>query len=385
MDLRNETMLILGDLIGFPTVTSESNLDLIGYAVSRLEPLGADVRITQDESRTKANLLATIGPLTDGGVILSGHTDVVPAEEPDWTGAPFMAMRREESIYGRGTADMKGFLACALAMAPHFANAGLKRPVHLAFTYDEEVGCRGAPVLIADLLEAGFQPAAAIVGEPTMMGIVTAHKGMHEYTTVITGLEGHGSKPGQAVNAVEFGARYVSRLMELSSELKASPPPESPYDPPETTISVGSMHGGVAHNIAARECTIQWEMRPVRRADASMVLEEMRSLEDVLQKEMQTVSAEASIHTVTEGAVGGLDRDEDSEALRLTCQILDDPVQTTAAFGTEAGLYQAAGVPAVVCGPGSIDVAHQPDEHVGLDQLEQCLSMMKGLGEKLLD
>jgi acetylornithine deacetylase len=384
-DLRNETMLILGDLVGFPTVTSESNLDLIEYIVRRLEPIDADIRLTHDRTGQKANLLATIGPMVDGGVVLSGHSDVVPAEEADWTGAPFVAMRREQNIYGRGTADMKGFIACALAMAPGWAKAGLRRPIHLAVTFDEEVGCRGAPVLIDDMQRAGLQPEAVIVGEPTEMGIVVAHKGMHEYTTVITGLEGHGSQPDNAVNAVQFGTRYVTRLMELAAEMKTKALPESPYDPPETTISIGSMHGGVAHNIVAGDCTIQWEMRPVVNDDATRVLDEMAAFEKRLQEEMQTVSPDVSITTVTEGGVGGLEKDEGSRAVALLSELLGDPQRIVAPFSTEAGLYQAAGIPSAVCGPGSIDVAHQPDEHISLDQLEQCLRMMKGLGELLLD
>lgn len=382
-DLRNDTMLVLGDLVGFPTVTTDSNLDLIAYVAGRLEPLGADIRITHDETRTQANLLATIGPARDGGVVLSGHSDVVPAEEGDWTGAPFVAMRREQRIYGRGTVDMKGFIACAVAMAPVFADLDLARPVHIAVTFGEEVGCKGAPILIQDMVGAGLKPSAAIVGEPTEMGIVEAHKGMHEYTTHITGLEGHGSKPAQAVNAVQYGARYIAKLMHLAAELERRPPDDSPYDPPHTTISVGSVHGGVAHNIVAGECAIQWEMRPVVRSDASYVLDEMAAHEKELQEEMQAVSESARIETTTVGAVGGLERSGTSPAIELLTELLDNPRRTTAAFGTEAGIYQAAGIPAAVCGPGSIDVAHQPDEHVSIDQLEQCLEMMKGLGEKL--
>ena len=280
---------------------------------------------------------------------------------------------------------MKGFIACAMAMAPVFAESDLARPVHIAVTFGEEVGCKGAPLLIEDMLDAGLRPEAAIVGEPTEMGIVEAHKGMHEYTTQITGLEGHGSKPAQAVNAVQYGARYVRKLMELASELEQQPPEDSPYDPPHTTISVGSMHGGVAHNIVAGECVIQWEMRPVVRADATRTLDAIAEYEKQLQEEMQTVSESARIETETVGAVGGLERDESSKAVELLTRLLDSPRRTTAAFGTEAGLYQSAGIPAAVCGPGSIDVAHQPDEHVSIEQLEQCLDMMKGLGEKLSD
>jgi acetylornithine deacetylase len=373
-------MLLLGDLIGFPTVTTESNLDLIEYVESLLAPLASEIRITTDHTGLRANLLATIGPSRDGGVVLSGHSDVVPALENDWTGAPFVAMRREQRIYGRGTADMKGFIACALASAPSFAAMTLEKPIHIAVTYGEEIGCHGAPLLIDDLLETGTKPAAAIVGEPTGMGIVNAHKGCYEYTTTLTGVEGHGSQPGRAVNAVQYGARYVGRLLELATELSASSPENSPYDPPYTTISAGTMHGGTARNVVAGECVIEWEMRPVTKSDARRVLEELAGFETELRAEM---GQDASVMTVAEGEVDGLEAEADSEAVRLMKELLGTTEVGVVPFGTEAGLYQQAGISAVVCGPGSIEVAHQSDEFVSLDQLQACLEMMEGLGEKL--
>lgn len=378
--LRDPAMLLLGDLVGFPTVTTESNLDLIEYAVRYLQPLSTEIRITRDVEEQKANLFATIGPAVDGGVVLSGHSDVVPADEADWTGTPFVAMRRDQKIYGRGTTDMKGFIACAMAMAPTFAEMDLVRPIHIAITFDEEIGCRGAPSLLADLANNGPKPAVAIVGEPTEMGIVTAHKGCYEYTTTITGIEGHGSQPDLGVNAVHHGASYVTRLMTLAQELAVAPPPNSPYDPPQTTISVGTMRGGSARNVLAGECVIEWEMRPVRRSDAEMVLNEMERFENDLRG---VLAGGCSIATVCEGDVNGLEDDADSPALRLMKELLGQTDTGVVPFGTEAGLYQQAGIPAVVCGPGSIEVAHQHDEYVSLEQLEACLEMMEGLGEKL--
>lgn len=378
--LRDPAMLLLGDLVGFPTVTSESNLDLIEYVTDHLQPHVSDVRLTHDDTGQKANLLATIGPAVDGGVVLSGHTDVVPADESDWTGTPFVAMRRDQRIYGRGTADMKGFIACALAMAPTFADMSLNFPVHLALTFDEEVGCRGAPALIDDLVARGPKPSAAIVGEPTGMAIVTAHKGCYEYTTTITGVEGHGSQPHLGVNAVQYGARFITRLMELSEELRSRAPESSPYQPPHTTISAGYMRGGSARNVLAGECVIEWEMRPVTRSDARYVLAEVEDLEVEIRSSM---GDDCTLTTVREGEVDGLEHDPASAALRLMTELLEIETTSVVPFGTEAGLYQQAGIPAVVCGPGTIEVAHQPDEHVGLDQLDACLNMMKGLGEKL--
>lgn len=385
MSVRDDTMMLLGDLVGFPTVTSESNRDLIDYVHGVLEPLGYDLRVTTDGSGLKANLLATTGKGSEGGIVLSGHSDVVPVEDETWTGAPFVAMRRGQKIYGRGTVDMKGFIACALALAPWFAELDLDRPLHIAVTADEEVGCRGAPILIGDMLEAGYRPAMAVVGEPTEMGVVVAHKGMHEYTTTIVGLEGHGSLPEQGLNAVQFGARFVTELLEVADELEAAAGDGGLFDPPHTTINVGSMHGGVAHNMIAGDCVIQWEMRPVSSADATRALDRIASIEKGLREEMQRVSPNGSIETVTDGAVGGLEYEPHSIAAEVVGSVLEDDERRVVAFGTEAGLYQKAGISSVVCGPGSIEVAHQPNEYVSLEQLERCIAMMKGLAKTLSD
>ena len=383
MGLREDTLLILGDLIGFPTVTSETNLDLIDHAEAILTEVGAATSRTYDEHGLKANLFATIGPAVDGGVVLSGHTDVVPAETETWTGAPFVATRRGQKVFGRGAADMKGFIACALAMAPRFAEADLGVPVHIALTFDEEVGCKGAPLLLAELARTGPRPAVAIVGEPTSMRVVVAHKGCYEYTTTIRGLEGHGSAPDRGVNAVELAARYVGRLLELRREFAARADADSPFDPPGTTISVGTIAGGTARNVVAGECSLDWEVRPVRREDADHAVATMAAFEDELLAEMRAVDPEASIETVTVGAVDGLEPRTGTPAFALVRRLLGDTGVDVVSFGTEAGLYQQAGIPAVVCGPGSIDVAHRPDEHVAIDQLERCLEMMERLIDEL--
>lgn len=382
MNRLAETTRMLGDLVGFPTVTSEPNLELIDYLVDRLEPLGADIRLTHDESRSKANLFATLGPVVDGGVILSSHADVVPADEPDWIGDPFAAVERGQRIFGRGTADMKGFLACVMAMADRFATSGLEKPVHIAVTFDEEVGCRGAPILLDDLATAGIKPGAAVIGEPTGMTMVTAHKGMHEFTTTITGREGHASLPAHGVNAVHIGARYVSQLLELASALEGRAPVTSPFDPPHSTISVGTINGGMARNVIAAECIIEWELRPINRGDVDFVANEIEAFEESLLEEMRLTDEEVSVFTLTEGAVAGLDQDVDSEAVRLLSDLAEGK-EDVVSFGTEAGLYQAADISAVVCGPGDIDVAHRPNEYIDLDQLARCLDFMEGLIVKL--
>lgn len=381
-ELRDDTVALLSDLIGFPTVTAASNLDLIAYAQARLEEVGADIQLSYDADGMLANLLARIGPDVVGGVVLSGHTDVVPADPEGWTSPPYVATLRDGAIHGRGAADMKGFIACVLAMAPRFAAADLARPVHVALTFDEEVGCLGAPLLI-DQLAAGPLPAAAIVGEPTELAIVEAHKGCYEYTTEFLGTEGHASSPRAGVNAVEYAARFVAALLELGEELRHRAPADSPFDPPETTVSVGRIDGGSARNVIAGTCTVEWEFRPVTRGDADLVLERVRALEDDLRGRMRAVDPEVGVTTTTIGAVDGLDPDPDDVAATLVADLLDNPPRTVVSFGTEAGLYQRRGIPAVVCGPGSITVAHQPDEHVALAQLERCLAMLDRLRHHL--
>jgi acetylornithine deacetylase len=383
MELREATLLVLGDLIGFQTVTSASNLDLISYADAYLRRAGAQTTITRDRYGQKANLLATIGPPVDGGVVLSGHTDVVPADAEHWTGAPFVASRRDQRVYGRGAVDMKGFIACAMALAPRFAAADLPVPIHIALTFDEEIGCLGAPLLIEELLRTGPRPAVAIVGEPTELRIVDAHKGCYEYTTTFTGVEGHGSAPAKAVNAVEYAVRYVDRLLQLRAELAERPVPDSPFDPPEATISVGTIAGGTARNVVAGSCSLDWEFRSVVRAEAQVMMERVGAFEQELLAQMRDQHPEAALVTETIGAVDGLESQRPSPAIDLVASLLDDVVVDVASFSTEAGLYQQAGIPAVVCGPGSIEVAHQPDEYVTIDQLEKCLTMLERLIPRL--
>jgi len=383
-ELRDDAIAILSDLIGFPTVTGASNLELIAYCQDRLEQVGAEIQLTHDADGQRANLLARVGPPVAGGVVLSGHTDVVPADPEGWTSPPFVATLRDGAIHGRGAVDMKGFIACVLAMAPRFAAANLARPVHIALTFDEEVGCVGAPLLIEQLL-TGPLPAAAIVGEPTELAIVEAHKGCYEYTTAFVGTEGHASSPRLGVNAVEYAARFVTALLELGEELRERVSTDSPFEPPEATLSVGRVEGGSARNVIAGTCTVEWEFRPVTRDDAAFTLDRVRGIEAALLEQMRAVHPAASIQTVTVGAVDGLERTPEDAATTLVQHLLDDPPRQVVPFGTEAGLYKQRGIPAVVCGPGSIAVAHQPDEHVTLGQLERCLAMLDRLIEHLGD
>jgi len=375
---------ILTNLIAFPTVSSDSNLALIDYAAELLSGHSARLQVTKDGSGAKANLFASIGPDVDGGIVLSGHTDVVPVVGQEWTTDPFQLRQQDGLIFGRGACDMKGFIACALAMAPGFAAAELKKPIHFALTYDEETGCLGAPVMLAGLEESGIRPAVAIIGEPTEMRIIEGHKGCYEYTTEFTGLEGHGSLPDQAVNAVEYATRYISRLMELREDVKSTAPEGSRFDPPWTTLQIGRIAGGIAHNIIAKQCTVDWEMRPVQAADATYIKSEIADhVNDVLLPAMRAIYENADITTQVIGEVEGLEPVEGSQAYRIVSELTGRNTADVVSFGTEAGLFQNAGISTVVCGPGSIEQAHKPDEFVALDQLQACLDMQEKLLVKL--
>jgi acetylornithine deacetylase len=379
----DEPLRILGDLVAQPTVTGHSNLELIAHAQERLDAVGAPVVLTRADTGDRANLFATIGPMVDGGVVLSGHTDVVPAGDEGWPDPPFVATRRGDRIHGRGTADMKGFIACVLAMVPRFAAADLGVPVHVALTYDEEIGCEGAPLLLAALDRDGPRPAVAIVGEPTGMRIAEGHKGCYEYTTIITGVEGHGSAPSSGVNAVEAAARYVARLGELAEELRARAQQRSPFAPPETTINVGTVRGGSARNVVAGLCTIEFDLRPVDVADAELAFARLDALDAELGEDLAARSPDASLMRTTVGAVDGLEVRAGSPAVSLMQGLLDDPEPMVVAYSTEAGLYQLAGIPAVVCGPGHIEVAHRPDEYIEVSELDRCLTMLERLAVRL--
>lgn len=384
MSELDSAVAILGDLIAFPTVSADSNLELIGYAAAYLDELGADTRVWRDESGTKANLFATLGPAVDGGIVLSGHSDVVPVEGQEWSSDPFTMEERDGRLYGRGACDMKGFIAVALAMAPRYARSELRRPVHFAFTYDEEVGCIGGRALVEELRRNGIRPSVAIIGEPTEMRVIEGHKGCCEYTAEFTGLEGHGSLPQLGVNAVEYAVRYVARLMELRDDLRARAPEDSRFEPPWTTLQVGRISGGAAHNIIAGQCAVDWEMRPVRKEDGDYVKSEIVAyVRNVLLPEMKAVHPDAGIVTHVVGEVDGLEPVTDSEAVRIVAELTGANGADLVSFGTEAGLFQNAGISTVVCGPGSIEQAHKPDEFVSLDELAKALRMLERLTEQL--
>ena len=382
--MLEETIQHLETLVGFPTVSSDSNLDLIQWVGDRLRPLGARVEIMADATGEKANLFATFGPDGPGGIVLSGHTDVVPASDQRWSSDPFKLIQDGDRLYGRGTADMKGYLAACLAIAPMLAISDLRRPVHFAFTYDEETGCLGGQALAKVLSVREDRPSLAIVGEPTSMRVIEGHKGCHEYTTRFRGLEGHGSDPDAGVNAVEYAVRYVAHLLELKADLAARPLAGSRFRPPWSTVNVGRLQGGVAPNVIAGAAEVEWETRPVRPEDHVFVKETMaRFARDTLLPAMREVHPDAAIETETIGEVEGLEPMDENAARDLVFSLTGSNAADVVAFGTEAGLFQSIGMSVVVCGPGSIEQAHKPDEFIEVQQLEACLDMLARLVERL--
>ena len=382
-----ETLKILSELIKFQTVSGTSNLKLIEYCEKRLGKLKATSFKTFDETKKRVNLFSTITgkqKLNGGGIILSGHTDVVPASAKEWSSNPFVATEKNNKVYGRGSCDMKGFIACALAVAPYFASQNLKQPIHFSFTYDEETACQGAPIMIRELKKRNINCSICIVGEPTSMKAIQAHKGCYEYSTHFTGLAGHGSAPDKGVSAVEYAVRFINKLIDLREELKKRVPKNSVFTPPYSTLQIGRIKGGLARNVIADQCVVDWELRPVVPEDGKFVNESMETyVKDVLLPEMQKVYPKAKIEKEIIGEIIGFAKEEKSDAVNLVCNLTRDNSKDVVSFGTEAGLFQELGISTVVCGPGSIEQAHTIDEHVSFDQLKLCLKMLIDLKEKI--
>ena len=379
----SRTEQILAELVAYPSVSADGNADVTAHVAQLLESAGARVRVLPDATGANANLFATLGPDRPGGVILSGHTDVVPVADQPWSRDPFALHAQDGRLYGRGSCDMKGFVAACVAMAPEFAQRALAVPVHFAFTHDEEVGCLGAQALTAWMQREGLRPAAAVIGEPSMMRVIDGHKGCFEYTTRVTGLEGHGSDPDRGVNAAEVAARIALHLAGLRAALRARAPADCPFAPPYTTLNIGRISGGVAHNVIPGAARLDWEMRPVQPGDAAFVKAELAALTAELEASMQAVHPGAGIATDTIAEVVGLAPAPDTAARRLVMALTGANTTGLVAFGTEAGLFQQAGIPSVICGPGDIAQAHTPDEFLARDQLDQCLEMLSALGARL--
>ena len=383
--IYENSLKILSDLISFQTISGEDNNSLINYCDEILNKLGATSFKTFDDDKKRVNLFATLKAKNSNGkapIILSGHTDVVPVSK-GWSTDPFKATVKGDKLYGRGSCDMKGFIACVLAYAPIFSKSNLNRDIHFSFTFDEETACIGAPILIKELKKRGFNKGICIVGEPTNMKIIDAHKGAYEYTTFFEGLAGHSSQPHKGVSAVEYAAKYVNKLIELRQKLKDRVPSNSIFSPPYSTLSIGGIFGGIAHNVIADKCHVKWETRPVVKEDAIFLNSEMdKYVNDILLPEMRKIFPNSKIVKETIGEIIGFDRKEKSEACEFVSSITGDNSREVVSFGTEAGLFQEIGISTAVCGPGSIEQAHKIDEFIKLDEISKCLKFLDGVKDK---
>jgi acetylornithine deacetylase len=365
--------------IAFPTVSRDSNLGLIEWTRDHLKRLGVAPRLTYDASSKKANLFATLGEGRDGGMILSGHTDVVPVDGQDWDTDPFHATLRDDRIYGRGSADMKSFIATALALAPEFLERRLPVPVHFAFSYDEEVGCIGVRGLIADLKEQGIVAGGCIVGEPTEMRPIIAHKGTHRFHCCVRGKEAHSSYTNQGVNAIEYGAKLIVRIREIADRMALQEAKNYDFTVPYSTLQTGTVRGGIASNIVPRDCEFQFEFRTLPGTNATQIYREIESYANTLMASMCEVAPNASIVFAPISSSPGLLMREDDPVVQLAAALARSSPNGGVSYGTEAGLFQHAGIPTVICGPGSIEQAHRPNEYVSLDQVARCEAFIKRL------
>jgi acetylornithine deacetylase len=370
-------------LVSFDTTSRLSNLALIDFVRDYLDGYGVASDLIYDADNRKANLYATLGPLDRPGVMLSGHTDVVPVDGQPWDSDPFRIVERDGRLYGRGSSDMKSFLAVALALVPEFLGRNLTTPVHLALSYDEEVGCIGVRGLIAALAERPVRPRLCIIGEPTMMQPVIAHKGKKSVRCHVHGLESHSALAHLGVNAVEAAAEVVAHLKKLARDKRDRGPFDHAFSPPYTTIHTGTINGGTALNIVPRECRFDFEFRFLPEDDPDALLDEVRRHADTLLPEMHAVSPATGIVFEVTNEAPGLRADPDDEVVHLAQSLSGANSVGKVSYATEGGLFEVAGIPTVICGPGSIEQAHKPNEFIAVEQVQQCEAFMRRLMDRV--
>jgi acetylornithine deacetylase len=379
---RPDSVEMIRKLVGFPTVSRESNLELIDFVREYLKPFDADVRLTFDDDKRKANLFATLGPRhgQSGGIVLSGHTDVVPVQGQAWDTEPFTLAEHDGNLYGRGTSDMKGFIAVVLALLPEFVQRDLRSPLHLAFSYDEEVGCIGVGRMIADLAAAGVRPQSCIVGEPTMMKPVIAHKGKKSYRATVRGLASHSAYAPAGVNAVEAAAEAVAYLKRMARRHRDKGPYDRAFDVAHTTVHTGVFNGGTALNIVPHQCTFDFEFRHLPGDDPETLIAEFkRYVSDTLEPEMRAVYKDAGFDIELMSQIPALDNSPETEVVALAQGLSGNTEIGKVSYGTEGSQFQQAGIPTVICGPGSIEQAHKPNEFVSLEQIARSEAFLRGL------
>jgi acetylornithine deacetylase len=372
---------VLTKLVSFDTTSRDSNIPMIAWIEDYLDHFKVPHFRVDYESGRKTNLFATIGPDIGGGIVLSGHTDVVPVDGQDWSSDPFTLTEKKGLLFGRGSADMKGFIAVTLALVPEFLQRKLHRPIHLAFSCDEEVGCKGVRPLVEFLRTHKNKPSAAIIGEPTSMRVVNGHKSAVRFTTEVTGHESHSALTDKGVNAIMVASEIIHEISQIREELIAVGDASNRYDPPYSTIHVGVISGGTANNIVPKTCSFNWETRLLPTADENYVPDRIAALTRKLEPAMKAVSPLAGIYVDKANAVPGLASEKDSPAEQLALQCSRTNSTHTVSYCTEAGLFQQAGIPAVVCGPGSIEQAHKPDEYIAVSELRTCEVFLRRLAD----
>jgi acetylornithine deacetylase len=379
--LLDSTLALLARLVAFDTRSSQTNLPLIEFVQDYLHRHGIATTLVYDETRTKANLFATIGAPDRPGICLSGHTDVVPVAGQPWTKPAFELTLASDRAYGRGTADMKGYLAAVLASVPGFVGASLQTPIHLAFSYDEEIGCVGVRGLLSKLADAPVKPLACIIGEPTSMQVAVAHKGKRAYRCCVKGLAGHSALTHLGVNAADFAAELVTFLRRTGRDLRTYGKIDTQFDPPYTTVHTGKLNGGIALNVIPDHAEVEFEIRNLPSESPTPIVSSVRTYADhELVREMRETSAESDIEWQQLVEYPALSDEPAAAWLKqLACTAAGNDAVRTLAFGTEGGLFQAIGIPTVVCGPGSIEQGHKADEYVKFTQLARCLQFMDAL------
>ena len=379
----HDTIELLKTLVGFDTTSRESNLGMIEFLRDHLRSLGIDARLSYDAERRKANLFATVGQTGRPGIVLCGHTDVVPVDGQAWDTDPFVAHLAGGRIYGRGAVDMKGFIAASLASLPEFLSAPLHQPLHLAFTYDEEIGCVGVQTLIRDLQQAGIQPAGCFVGEPTRMQVMTGHKGMRVTRCRVHGLEAHSSMAPEAVNAIEYAGRMIERIRQVAGKLRAEGPFDPAYKISHTTLQTGMIQGGTAANIVPRDCEFVFDCRTLPQNQSDELIVQIEAYADELRAEMRKISTQADISFETLANAAALDTADDAPIAYLGRALARNNLIGRVSFATDAGWLHQAGIPCVVVGPGDIEVAHKPNEFIEISQIEECLGFITRLRERM--
>jgi acetylornithine deacetylase len=371
-------------LVGFDTTSRNSNLALIEFIRDYLDGYEVKSELVFAEDGKKANLYATIGPEDQRGILLSGHTDVVPVDDQDWHSDPFKLVEKDHRLYGRGSCDMKSFIAVVLLLVPEMVQRRLRTPLHLSFSYDEEVGCIGVRRLIGALADRPNRPRLVIVGEPTMMQVGIGHKGKHTLRCHVHGHEAHSSQIHLGVNAIEAAAEIVAELKAMARRKRDQGPFDPDFDPPYSSIHTGLIHGGTALNIVPKDCEFDFEVRPLPGDDLDVMISELQNfVANRILPEMRAVRPESNIVIEELSSAPGLNTPPDHEVTQLAAALTGENATTKVSFGTEGGLFQAAGIPAVICGPGSIDQAHKPDEYIELDQIARCERFLRRLIDRV--